>query len=145
MKVFVINHKEIFMDLTNVCFWIEITDKYLRFLQTKNLKCSVPLYFQILSCSCLLQFTRVSVSLQVSVVVKWQLLYLRFCLSAQCAPTLIPFFTHRERKTALEERKKNTLSQSESKSAKGKRNTKLFIFQIKVLKTLLHTNILKFM
>ena len=40
MKIFVINHTQIFIELTNVCVWIWIADKHLRFLQTKHLQCS---------------------------------------------------------------------------------------------------------
>ena len=39
MKIFVINHTQIFVDLASVCFWIWIADKRLRFLQTKHLQC----------------------------------------------------------------------------------------------------------
>ena len=46
MKKFVINHTQIFVDLTSVCFWIEIADKHLRFLQTKHLQCIIELYLE---------------------------------------------------------------------------------------------------
>ena len=40
IKMFVINHTQIFVELKGICFWIWITDKHLRFLQTKHLQCS---------------------------------------------------------------------------------------------------------
>ena len=40
MKMFVINHTQVSEDFTSVCLWIEIADKYLRFLQTKHLQCT---------------------------------------------------------------------------------------------------------
>ena len=45
MKMIVINHKKIFVELTSVCFWIVIADKHLRFLQTKYLQCT---WFEIM-------------------------------------------------------------------------------------------------
>ena len=36
MKVFVINHTQISVDLISVCFWIVIADKHLQFLRTKH-------------------------------------------------------------------------------------------------------------
>ena len=38
MKIFAINHTQIFVDQTSVSFWIVIADKRLRFLQTKHLQ-----------------------------------------------------------------------------------------------------------
>ena len=38
MKIFVINHTQIFVELTNVCVWIWIADKHLQFLRTKHLQ-----------------------------------------------------------------------------------------------------------
>ena len=37
MKIFIINHTQISVALINVCFCIEIADKHLLYLQTKNL------------------------------------------------------------------------------------------------------------
>ena len=66
MKIFVINHTQIFVDLASVCFWIWIADKRLRFLQTKHLQCTgkdkanprpascIPSHYRVSSCSLIL-------------------------------------------------------------------------------------------
>ena len=33
MKVFAINHTQIYVDLTNVCFWIKLTDNHPQILR----------------------------------------------------------------------------------------------------------------
>ena len=39
MKIFVINHTQIFVDLISIGFWMEIADIHLQFRQTKHLQC----------------------------------------------------------------------------------------------------------
>ena len=42
-KKIVVDHRQKYVEIATDCFWIEIADKRLRFLQTKHLQCRTVL------------------------------------------------------------------------------------------------------